>query len=458
MSKLWGGRYRAVTDELMWAFNASIGFDVRLAQADIKGSMAYARAICRAGVISEAERDVLLGGLQQVAEEFAQGAFAIAAGDEDIHTAVERRLGELVGPVAGKLHTGRSRNDQVATDIRLFLLDELGHLAEAIGAVQRAIVSVAEAHLDVLMPGYTHLQPAQPVRFSHWLLSFFWMLERDHQRLGDLLRRVSVCPLGAGALAGNAYGVDRQALARDLGFSGITENSMDAVSDRDMVLEALSWGAILGVHLSRLAEDLILYSSAEFGFVALEERYTTGSSLMPQKRNPDSMELVRGKTGRLAGNLVWLLVTTKGLPSTYDKDLQEDKEPLFDTLDTLSMVLPIAAGVIETLQVRPERMRAALSEAMLATDLADYLVKRGVPFREAHHLVGEAVLLSEERGVPLGRLSLADYQAISGAYGPDLFSVFDYEASVEARDVVGGTARAAVQEQLRRARALMEAS
>jgi argininosuccinate lyase len=281
------------------------------------------------------------------------------------------------------------------------------------------------------------------------------MLARDRDRRADVRRRTSRCPLGAGALAGNAYGVDREALARDLGFEGVTENSMDAVSDRDVIVETLSWGALVGVHLSRLAEDLILWSSVEFGFVRLDERYTTGSSIMPQKRNPDSMELVRGKTGRLTGNLMHLLTVVKGIPSTYDKDLQEDKEPLFDTLATLGMVLPIVAGVIETLEVHPEAMRAALDDAMLATDLADYLVRRGLPFREAHHLVGQAVARSEAQGLTLRTLSLAEYQAISPHYGDDLFTVLDFEASVESRDVTGGTSRRAVQEQIDRARALL---
>ena len=408
MTKLWGGRYEGVTDALMWQFNASIGVDQRLAQVDIKGSIAYARAICSIGVLTTTERDALIAGLERVADEFSQGGFEFAPGDEDIHTAVERRLGELVGPVAGKLHTGRSRNDQIATDVRLWMLEEIGALSARLREVQDAIVRQAQARLAAIMPGYTHLQPAQPVRFSHWLLSFFWMLERDHQRLADLRKRVALCPLGAGALAGNAYGIDRLALAQDLGFDDITENSMDAVGDRDMILELLSWGAILGLHLSRLAEDLIIYSSAEFGFVVLDERYTTGSSIMPQKRNPDSMELVRGKTGRLVGNLTRLLVTAKGIPSTYDKDLQEDKEPLFDTVDTLRMVLPIVAGVIDTLEIDQDAMARSLDEAMLATDLADYLVKRGLPFREAHHLVGQAVLLSERKQVGLGHLSLDD--------------------------------------------------
>ncbi len=457
MSKLWGGRYKGATDELMWAFNASISFDKRLAHVDIKGSIAYARALARAGVLSEEEASALIAGLQQVAAEFEQGTFVFAPSDEDIHTAVERRLGELIGPVAGKLHTGRSRNDQVATDIRLYLLRELADLEQTLRRVQTCIVSKAEAHLSVLMPGYTHLQPAQPVRFSHWLLSYFWMLERDRERLKDLHKRVAICPLGSGALAGNAYGIDREALARELGFSGVTENSMDAVSDRDMILEALSWGAILGTHLSRLAEDLILYSSAEFGFLRLDERYTTGSSIMPQKRNPDSMELVRGKSGRLVGNLVTLFTVIKGLPSTYDKDLQEDKEPLFDTLDTLKMALPIVAGVIETLEVNAERMRAALSQELLATDLADYLAKRGIPFREAHQLVGQAVRLCEERGIPLSQLPLAEYQALSPAFGADLYAVLDFEASVEARRVTGGTALEAVHHQLAKAKAALKA-
>lgn len=455
MGKLWGGRYVGVTDELMWAFNASIGFDRRLAQVDIVGSIAYARALERANVLASEEAEAIVNGLRRVAAEFERGEFAFAPTDEDIHTAVERRLGELIGPVAGKLHTGRSRNDQVATDVRLYLMQELGALGQALRALQGKIVVQAEAHVEVLMPGYTHLQPAQPVRFSHWLLSYFWMLQRDRERLADLLRRVARCPLGAGALAGNAYGIDRETLARELGFADVTENSMDTVSDRDMVLETLSWAAILGLHLSRLAEDLILYSSAEFGFLRLDDRYTTGSSVMPQKRNPDSMELVRGKTGRLVGNLVSLITVVKGLPSTYDKDLQEDKEPLLDTLDTLAMILPIVGGVIETMQVNAEAMRAALDDAMLATDLADYLVKRGVPFREAHRLVGQAVLLSETRGVPLSRLSYADYQSVSPVFGEDLFGAFDFEASVEARNVTGGTALSAVRAQIDKAKAIL---
>ena len=455
MAKMWGGRFEGEMDERMWRFNASVDVDRRLALVDVQGSVAYARALGRAGVLTEEEVEEIVAGLEAVAKEFRAGTFTYQPSDEDIHTAVERRLGEMIGPLAGKLHTGRSRNDQVATDVRLYILEEAAAMGRALREAQEAIVAVAEAHLDVLMPGYTHLQPAQPVRFSHWLLSFFWMLQRDRERLRDLAERAAQCPLGAGALAGNAYGVDREALAGELGFRGPTENSMDAVSDRDAVLEMLSWGAILGTHLSRLAEDLILWSSAEFAFVRLDERYTTGSSIMPQKRNPDSLELVRGKAGRLVGNLTRLLVTTKGLPSTYDKDLQEDKEPLFDTLDTLGDLLPIVAGVIATLGIRPERMRAALDDAMLATDLADYLVKRGVPFREAHGLVGRAVRACEEAGVELRALSLERYRQISPVFGEDLYGALDFEASVEARDVTGGPARAAVEAQLEKARAAL---
>ena len=456
MTRLWGGRFTGPTDELMWAFNRSLDVDRRLAQQDVRGSIAYARALGRASALAEAEVTGIVHGLGLVADELSDGSFVFVEGDEDIHTAVERRLGELIGELAGKLHTGRSRNDQVATDVRLYLLAALDELRALIVQAQAATVGQAERHLDVLMPGYTHLQPAQPVRFSHWLMSFFWMLQRDRERLDEVRARASSCPLGAGALAGNAYGIDREALAQELGFDRVSENSMDAVADRDMMLDTLYWGAALGAHLSRLAEDLIIYSSAAYGFVRLDERYTTGSSIMPQKRNPDSLELVRGKSGRLAGNLMRLLMVVKGIPSTYDKDLQEDKEPLFDTLDTLTMLLPIVAGVIATLEVRPEAMRAALEDGLLATDLADYMVKRGIPFRQAHALVGRAVRAAEEAGVGLRTLPLATYQEISTVFGDDLYAALDMEASVEARNVTGGTARQAVAAQIAQARDLLQ--
>ncbi len=453
--KLWGSRLQKSTNGLMERFNASIGFDRRLWAADVQGSMAYARALERAGLITAEERDVLLRGLEMVRAEFAEGRFQIQPTDEDIHTAVERRLVELVGQVGGKLHTGRSRNDQAATDVRLYMLDKIASLREALINLQRAIVEKAEAHLGVIMPGYTHLQPAQPVLFSHWLLSYFWMLERDRERLDEVEKRTSTLPLGSGALAGHALGIDRQFLAQQLGFARLAENSMDAVSDRDHIIEFLAWAALLQVHLSRLAEDLITWSSAEFGFVELDDAYATGSSLMPQKKNPDSLELLRGKTGRLIGHLVTLLTVTKGLPSTYNKDLQEDKEPLFDAVDTLELALPVAAGVIATLKVHPRRMAEALSDEMLATDLADYLVRRGVPFRRSHHLVGQVVRRASEQGVPLRELPLDEFKEVAEEFGEDVYQVFDFRRSVEARDSYGGTATQAVRRQLAKAREIL---
>jgi len=453
--KLWGGRFEGVPDDLMERFNASIGFDWRLWAADVEGSVAYARALERAGLLTADERDQLIQGLEAVAQEFEAGEFEIVLSDEDIHTAVERRLGELVGQVAGKLHTGRSRNDQVATDLRLYLMGEIPALRQRLGELQEAIIARAEQHLEVIMPGYTHLQRAQPVLFSHWLLSTFWMLQRDRGRLDDLEKRVAVLPLGAGALAGHALGIDRHFLAAELGFQAVCENSMDAVSDRDFVAEFLFWAALLQTHLSRLAEDLILWSSAEFGFVELDDAYATGSSLMPQKKNPDSLELLRGKVGRMVGHLVALLTTLKGLPSTYNKDLQEDKEPLFDALDTLKLALPVAAGVVRTLKVNAQVMAAVLDDAMLATDLADYLVHRGVPFRQSHELVGRAVRRAEALGLPLHELPPVEFQTISKAFDADLYVVFDHRRSVEARDSYGGTATAAVRQQIERARAVL---
>lgn len=454
--KLWGSRFEKGTDPHMEAFNASIQFDRRMWAADIRGSIAYARALERAGLVSAGERDALVRGLEEVAQEFESGEFTFFPSDEDIHTAVERRLRERVGPVADKLHTGRSRNDQVATDLRLYLMDEIPALRRHLRELQEAIVDRAEENLEVLMPGYTHLQHAQPVRFSHWLMSFFWAFARDQERLREIERRVSVLPLGAGALAGHALGIDRRYLADELGFGAICENSIDAVSDRDFVAEFLFWAALLQVHLSRLAEDLILWSSAEFSFVELDEAYATGSSLMPQKRNPDSLELLRGKAGRLIGHLTGLLTTLKGLPTGYNKDLQEDKEPLFDALDTLHLALPVAAGVIRTLRVYPERMAAALDDGMLATDLADYLVRQGVPFRQSHHLVGLAVRRAGELGVPLHTLPLSEFQAVSPVFGPDLYEIFDFRRSVEARSSEGGTALASLREQIARARKVLK--
>lgn len=451
MTQLWGGRFSGQNDPLMARFNASLPFDWRLWNADITGSIAWARAIRDAGLLTADECSAITRGLADIkAELVADGQHDLrAATDEDIHTYVERRLTERIGPVAGKLHTGRSRNDQVATDVRLWLRWEIAGLDSALADLITSATQRAEAEIDVLMPGYTHVQPAQPVRWSHWLLSHAWPWQRDRQRLAELVQRVNVLPLGAGALAGCPFPIDRAALAADLGFADVTPNSLDAVSDRDFIAEFLFWAALLGVHLSRWAEDLILWSSREFGFVTLADAYSTGSSLMPQKKNPDALELLRGKAGRLTGGLMGLLTVLKGLPSAYDKDIQEDKEPLFDAVDTLALALPVAQGVLETLTIHPERMLAALGDEMLATDLADALVRAGVPFRESHHLVGRVVRRAEELGCPLRSVPPADLHAISPHFStPEMANVWDFERSVEQRAVAGGTARTSVLAQI----------
>jgi argininosuccinate lyase len=446
MSPLWGGRFTGQTDPLMARFNASLPFDWRLWNADITGSIAWARAIERVGLLTAEERDQIIAGLEALRDEIAPdpaSAFA-AASDEDIHSYVERRLTERIGAAAGKLHTGRSRNDQVATDMRLWLKWQIDALDAALADLIGAAVERAEAEIDVLMPGYTHLQPAQPVRWSHWLLSRAWPWHRDRARVADLRKRVDVSPLGAGALAGCPFPIDRAALAADLGFAAASLNSLDAVSDRDFIAEFLFWAALTGVHLSQWAEDLVIWSSREFGYVTLADAYSTGSSLMPQKKNPDAAELLRGKAGRLVGGLTGLLVTLKGLPSSYDKDLQEDKEALFDAVDTLALALPVAQGVLATLTIHPDRMRAALGDELLATDLADALVLAGVPFRQSHHLVGQVVRRAEELGCVLRAVPLADLQAISPSFTADMAAVWDFERSVEQRSATGGTSQSTI--------------
>ncbi|KAI8930140.1 argininosuccinate lyase [Entophlyctis helioformis] len=448
MASLWGGRFTGKTDPLMDAFNASLRFDRRLWRADIRGSQAYARALAAQGLLSPAECGSLVAGLDSVAAEWAAGTFAPLPSDEDIHTANERRLAELVGPVAGKLHTGRSRNDQVATDMRLWLRREATALLAHLHSLIRVAVARAAAEVDVLMPGYTHLQRAQPIRWSHFLLSHAWACHADAVRLAQLIPRINTLPLGSGALAGNPFGVDRTALAADLGFGSVMPNSLYGVSDRDFVAEFLFWASLAMVHLSRLAEDLIIYSSAEFGFVRLADAYSTGSSLMPQKKNPDSLELIRGKSGRVFGNMSGFMMTYKGLPSTYNKDLQEDKEPMFDTVDNLSGCIQIATGVLSTLSIDADKMKAGLSHDMLATDLAEYLVRKGVPFRETHHVAGRAVRLAEETGKPIGHLTLEQMQSLHPAFEADVAGIWDYERSIEQRSAMGGTSRQAVLAQI----------
>jgi argininosuccinate lyase len=433
--------------------NASLKFDVRLAQEDIEGSQAWARALASAGILTLEELRLLHDGLEQVGREIAGGDFTPAATDEDIHTAVERRLTEIVGPAGGKLHTGRSRNDQVATDFRLWVMRGCDRAKEAIVGVQRALLASAEAALETPMPGYTHLQPAQPVTWGHWALSHFWPLGRDVVRFQAARVSAAVLPLGSGALAGTAFPIDRGTLARELGFAELSANSIDGVADRDFAAEFLFAAALLGVHLSRLSEQLILFSSREFGFIELDDAYATGSSLMPHKKNPDPLELARGKAGRLIGHLTALLAVLKSLPSAYDKDLQEDKEPVFDACDTVMLILPVMAGLIRTLQLNPERMMAQLSSALFAVDLSDYLVRKGVPFREAHDIVGQAVRLAETRRTSLSDLSMGDLHSLSDLFGEDVREVFDIRRALARRSVEGGTAPDALRRQVEAARA-----
>ena len=454
---LWGGRFSEPTDDDLRALNDSIDFDQRLWRHDIRGSIAYARAIAEAGVITAAEAQEIESGLQQVYAEFNDGSFAFKAGDEDIHTAIERRLTEIVGAVGGKLHTGRSRNDQVATDLRLWVMASIIAVDTLLADLQTALIAQAEQHVETIFPGYTHLQPAQPITVAHWLMSFFWMLARDRDRLADARRRTAISPLGSGALAGHPFGIDRGRLAEDLGFHSYSQNSLDAVSDRDFVAETLFALTLTSTHFSRFAEDVIIYSNPAFGFITLHDRYSTGSSLMPQKRNADPMELTRGKAGRLIGHLTGLLTTLKGLPSGYNKDLQEDKESLFDAVDTMKRLSPVITAIVHTLQLNLECMQAALSEEMLATDLADYLVRKGIPFRQAHHLVGDVVRYATEHDVSLSQIPLAELQKISPTFAEDVQNVFDFSAAVRQKSAVGGTAPDAVRQQIEIAKAYVSA-
>jgi argininosuccinate lyase len=453
--KPWSGRFKKEADRLMERFNASIGFDRKLYRADIRGSIAQARALCRAGILSKAECDRIIKGLGQVEAEIAAGKLPLTDDLEDIHMAVEQRLTEIVGPAGGKLHTGRSRNDQVALDERLYLRDAVDRIVHLIEQVQAVLLARAEDHLEVLMPGYTHLQQAQPILFSHYAMSLFYALERDKGRFCDCRRRADRMPLGSGALAGTAFPIDRQALCKDLGFAGLTENSIDAVSDRDYILEFLAAAAILMAHLSRYCEDLILWSSSEFGFVEVDDAFATGSSMMPQKKNPDALELIRGKTGRIYGNLVALLTVMKGIPMTYAKDMQEDKEPLFDTAETLEMALPIFARIWATLQLLEDRMRSAIRAATLATDLADYLVKKGVPFRECHHIVGGLVREAIAREKDLRDMPFEAFRERSALFDRDVYDILTPERSVALRNVPGGTSPRSVRAQIVKGKRLL---
>ncbi|MEW6611862.1 MAG: argininosuccinate lyase [Pseudomonadota bacterium] len=451
--KPWSGRFTAPTDAFVEAFTASIAFDKRLYAQDIRGSIAHARMLAQAGVLTPTEAEQIVAGLQQVRAEIEAGEMAFSAALEDIHMHVETRLTQLIGEVGKKLHTGRSRNDQVATDVRLYTREAIDEILAGIARLETALMDAAEREADTIMPGFTHLQVAQPVTFGHHLMAYVEMLHRDGMRLLDARKRVNVLPLGAAALAGTTFPIDRWYVAHELGFDFVAENSLDAVSDRDFAIETVAAIALMMVHLSRFAEELILWSSPSFGFIELSDSFCTGSSIMPQKKNPDVPELVRGKSARVIGALQTLLVLMKAQPLAYNKDNQEDKEPLFDALDTARGSLKVFAEMLPGMMVRREAMRAAaLRGFATATDLADYLVRKGLPFRAAHEVVGKAVRLAVEQGCNLEDLSLEALRGFSPLIDADVYQVLTLEGSVEARGHIGGTAPAQVRQAIARAR------
>ncbi|MGA0032866.1 MAG: argininosuccinate lyase [Burkholderiales bacterium] len=455
-TKPWSGRFSEPVDDLVKRYTASVAFDQRLAEFDIQGSVAHARMLHAVGILTAADLEAIEKGLAVIGEEIRNGTFPWSVDLEDVHLNIEKRLTDMIGDAGKRLHTGRSRNDQVATDVRLYLRAAIDHVQTLLKGMQRALLDLAEKHVDTVMPGFTHLQVAQPVSFAHHLLAYVEMLARDAQRFADCRKRVNRLPLGAAALAGTSFPIDRQMVAKELGFDGVCENSLDAVSDRDFAIEFVAASALTMTHLSRFSEELILWMNPRFGFIDIADRYCTGSSIMPQKKNPDVAELVRGKTGRVNGNLVALLTLMKGQPLAYNKDNQEDKEPLFDTADTVAETLRIFADMIAGIQVKAERMRAAAAEGFsTATDLADYLVRKGLPFRDAHEAVALAVRQAAARGIDLSDLSVDELRAFSPLVGDDVSQALSLEGSINARNHVGGTAPEQVREAISRHRAAL---
>ena len=453
---LWSGRFTENVSEFTQRFGASLPVDKALYAQDIAGSKAHAHMLAKVGVISHEDADAIESGLERVKNRIESGDFTFDINDEDIHMSVERALTADIGDAGARLHTGRSRNDQVATDTRLFAKKRAHDLMRANVALRHALVEQAEKHFDVILPGYTHMQHAQPVLFSHHMLAYVWMLTRDFERLAAAERAADASPLGAAALAGTTYPLDRQMTAAELGFSKVIPNSLDAVSDRDFLLDLDYACAVSCMHLSRLCEELVLWSTSEFGFIELSDSFSTGSSIMPQKKNPDFAELIRGKTGRVVGNLVSLLVTMKALPLAYNKDLQEDKYGVIDSAKTLEDCLQCAAGMIETMQIKPDNMMAQAKKGHLAaTDVADYLAKKGLPFRHAHEVVGHLVLLCEQRGCNLDDLSLEDFKAASPLFEEDITSALNLESIVKARTTEGGTGNSVVRQQLDQAKTVL---
>ena len=435
---MWKGRFQEETSVLLQQYSESVSFDWRLWRHDIAGSIAHSAALEKAGLITAEERAKIVTGLQEIGAEIEAGKFQWKTELEDVHMNIEAELTRRIGDPGAKLHTARSRNDQVALDLRLYLRDVCDGLDSALADIQRALVDLGDRHRDVIIPGYTHLQRAQPVYFAHHLLAYVEMFHRDRSRLRDARVRINVCPLGSGAIAGSTILLDRELVARDLGFPTVTRNSMDAVSDRDFAVELLAALSLVAIHLSRLSEDVILWASSEFKFITISDAFTTGSSLMPQKKNPDVAELTRGKAGRVIGALVSLLTTLKGLPMTYNRDMQEDKEPVFDSIDTVGRALTVFAAMLRGIRANPGPCAAAVADPMLlATDLADYLVNHGVPFRKAHEVIGKAVTLCGEKQCELPQLTLADYQALSPAFCADLFDILTVEKSMAARQAIG---------------------
>ena len=457
--KPWGGRFSEPTDAFVERFTASVGFDQRMYAADIRGSIAHATMLEKAGILSSTEREQIVNGLQTIQTEIEAGDFEWSLKLEDVHMNIESRLTAMIGTVGKKLHTGRSRNDQVATDIRLYVREELDDICTVVRSLQQGILDLAEQEADTIMPGFTHLQTAQPVTFGHHLMAWFEMLQRDYSRLQDCRKRVNICPLGAAALAGTSYPIDRQLTAKLLGFEKPTENSLDSVSDRDFAIELCAAASLIMMHLSRFSEELVLWTSSQFDFIELPDRFCTGSSIMPQKKNPDVPELVRGKSGRVTGHLVSLLMLMKGQPLAYNKDNQEDKEPLFDTLDTLRDCLHAYADMVPAIKTRKDSMRAAaLKGYATATDLADYLVKKGMPFRDAHEVVGKSVAFAIEKGCDLSELDLVELQQFSSTIDREVYDVLSLEGSVNSRNHIGGTAPAQVLSAIARARELLQSA
>jgi argininosuccinate lyase len=449
------GRFNKPADKLATQYTASLPFDQRLYKQDIAGSIAHVKMLAKQNIITEADAKAIIGGLETIRKEIEQGKFQFSPELEDIHMAIESRLIEKTGEVGRKLHTARSRNEQVALDMRLFTKEAINDTLNGLRAFQKVLLDVADANISVVIPGYTHLQVAQPVLLAHHLLAYFEMLQRDYERFSDCLKRVDVMPLGSGALAGVAYKVDREFVAKELGFSQVSRNSMDAVADRDFILEYEAAASITMMHISRLAEEIVLWSTAEFGFIEIDDAYATGSSIMPQKKNPDVAELARGKTGRVYGNLVAILTTMKGLPLAYNSDMQEDKPGFFDTVDTLQATLTVFAGMVKTIKVNKANTRQALEKGyILATDVADYLVKKGAAFRTAHEIVGKLVKYASEKGKTLAELDIKTYKQYSPLFSADVLKI-TIESALAARDVVGGTAPKQVHKALVAARRIV---